>query len=70
VKARYIGGAPVLLADGCVVNPGDVIDIADHEAERPDFEPVKEASEDASSAETGLHRPGKADRKGDGNSAE
>jgi hypothetical protein len=60
MKARYVGDAPVFLVDGRVLSPGDVIEIADHEVERPDFESVKEAEEDAGGAEAGLHRPGEA----------
>lgn len=57
VKARYIGSAPVLLADNTKVEPGQIIEIEEHELERPDFEEVKV---DAGSTETRVHRSRKA----------
>lgn len=68
VKAKYVGPVPVFLVDGSILEPGQTIEIAEHELERPDFKKV--GDEDAGSAETGLYRPVKAGRKGDGSSAE
>lgn len=67
VKARYIGPVPVLLADNSRVEPGQIIEIEEHELERPDFEEVKA---DAGSTETRVHRARKANRQGNGGGTE
>lgn len=61
MKARYKGDAPVILSSGAILRPGDIIEIADHEARRPDFEVIKEGGTgDDAISEIGLHRTGEA----------